>query len=155
MINQHHLREYIIQPTLTYLGLYNPSAEELLMLTAATESRLGFYLHQVEGPAIGIFQVEPATHDDIWANFLSYRSSLCYRINNLVPQERRRQASQMAGNLYYATAIARVHYLRDPEPFPEADDIRGLAETWKRVFNTHPGSGTVNKAIDNYRELVE
>ena len=41
--------------------------------TAAVESRMGTYLRQIGGPALGIWQVEPATHLDCWDNWLDYR----------------------------------------------------------------------------------
>ena len=63
-IDAQQFREEIVRPVLEHLdaadpGIDSPNAEELLMLTAATESQLGRYLRQVRGPAIGVFQVEP------------------------------------------------------------------------------------------------
>lgn len=56
----------LITHVLKKYDLYSVDAVELLMLTAATESNLGYYLKQVGGgPALGIFQCEPNTYD--WA----------------------------------------------------------------------------------------
>lgn len=143
------LREYIIRPTLRRLGLYSEAAEELLMLTAATESLCGRYLHQVGGPALGVFQMEPATCRDIWDNYLRYKGPLAddIRLMGEGPET-------LPGNLYYAAAMARVHYLRVPQALPSAMDEWGLAQYWKDHYNTHLGSGTVEKAVENYRRYA-
>lgn len=145
-IHAGQLREYIIRPTLKSMGLYSEAAEELLMLTAATESLCGRYLHQVGGPALGIYQMEPATCHDIYDNYLKYRPELAKKVALFGGSYR-----DLPGNLYYATAMARVHYLRRPEELPSAMDERGLAQFWKDHYNTHLGAGTVEKAIENYR----
>jgi hypothetical protein len=41
------------------------NAIQLLMGTAAQESHLGTYLKQINGPALGVFQMEPNTEIDI------------------------------------------------------------------------------------------
>ena len=143
------LREWIIRPTLKRIGHYSRSAEELLMLTAATESVMGKYIHQVGGPALGIYQMEPATARDIWANYLAYKRPLADEIRNWGEGP-----GPLPGNLYYATAMARVHYLRVPEGLPSAMDEWGLAKYWKDHYNTHLGKGTVEKAVEMYREYA-
>jgi len=65
------LLRQLIKRTLTPLNLYSADAEELLMATCAQESLLGKYRHQVNGPAIGIFQDEPGDFNDLWAHYLS------------------------------------------------------------------------------------
>lgn len=149
MIEPSQLREYVIRPVLKRLALHSRSAEELLMLTAAQESLLGRFLHQVNGPALGIFQMEPATHDDIWGNYLDYRQGLADSVRDYGWA-----ANHMVGNLNYACAMARIHYLRVPYALPQADDVQGMAEYWKRHYNTPQGHGTVKRAVDNYTRLV-
>lgn len=68
-----HLRDLIIRPTLVEMGHYSPAAEALLLGTAAHESHGGRYLSQIRGPARGIYQMEPATHDDLWRHYLPPR----------------------------------------------------------------------------------
>src|ERR1043166_5338472 len=69
-INPKHFRLYVVRPTLHNIDLWSVAAEELLMFTAAHESHMGEFLQQENGPAIGVFQVEPATHNWIWQDFL-------------------------------------------------------------------------------------
>lgn len=148
-IHPGQLREWVVRPVLHRLGLYSEAAEELLMLTAATESLCGKYLHQVGGPALGIYQMEPATHSDIWNNYLKYKGGLAPEVAKYG-----RSSADLAGNLYYATAMARIHYLRRPERLPSAIDIDGLAQYWKDHYNTYLGSGKVEKAIQNYQKYA-
>ena len=149
-IKAEHLRKYIIQPTLIKLGLYSRDAEELLIATAAHESHLGEYLHQEVGPALGIYQMEPSTYEDIFRNYLYYRKSLLVQIINIATY-----AEDLMGNLYYATAMARVHYLRVPEKLPKYDDIEAMSFYWKIYYNTEAGRGTEKQFIDDYRRYVE
>lgn len=156
-INADQLRHDVIRPTLKRIALYSKAAENLLMGTAAQESHLGTYLRQMGGgPAVGIFQMEPATHYDLWHNYLRYKVSLANEIRAIagVPLDRIPKAEAMVGNLYYATAMARIHYLRRPEALPLADNPVDLGEYWKRYFNTHLGRGTVDEFVHNYNRFV-
>jgi len=148
-IHPGHLREYVIRPVLKNLGLHSEAAEELLMLTAATESLCGKYIHQVGGPALGIFQMEPRTHDDIWEHFLRFKPGLSEQVKQYGCFSR-----ELPGNLYYACAMARTHYLRVPERLPSATDIDGLARYWKTHYNTHLGAGRPHEAVENYQRFA-
>lgn len=148
-----HFRECIVIPTLEYLDLYSPDAVELLMGTAAQESQLGVFLKQIKGPALGVYQMEPATYKDIMDNFLRYKPDLQVKVLELSgafplwPDE-------IKGNLYVATALARVHYLRVSTPLPDAKDIVGMARYWKNYYNTSKGRGTTFEFVRNYKRYV-
>lgn len=150
-------RKYVLVPTLEKIGLYSEPAEELLFGTACQESHLE-YLHQLGGgPAIGIYQMEPATHNDIWMNYLNYQTAISSQIikTEIPGMYQSNNAQEMAGNMYYATAMCRAHYLRVPEALPDASDVQGLAEYWKQHYNTHLGAGTVDEFIHNYERFKE
>lgn len=153
-IDPQQFRTHVVRPAIEALGLWSESAEALLMGTAAQESHLGRYLHQVGGgPALGPFQMEPATYRDIWANYLAYRRPLANAVHDLagvtVPN-----SEVMAYHLRYAAAMARIHYLRVPQRLPAADDIVGLAQYWKQHYNTPAGRGTVDEFVANYRRFL-
>ena len=151
-IEHEHLRKYVIRSTLKYLGLHSYAAEELLVGTAAAESQGGRFLHQVGGgPAVGIYQVEPATHDDIWENYLRYATGLADAVRTMCNTC---EADNMAGNLYYATAMARLHYYRVPTLLPPANDVNELARYWKQHYNTPQGKGTVRGFVDAYKRYT-
>ena len=142
MIDPQQFRDLVIGPSLRSIGLWSPSAEQLLLATAVVESGLRS-LKQIAGPALGVYQIEPRTHDDIWRNFLAYRRELASPVEELMAQANTPWFIQLVWNLAYATAMARLVYYRRPEPLPEADDLVGVAEYWKAHYNTVKGAGTV------------
>jgi len=65
----------IIKWTLEYLGMYSEDAAKLVYRTGMAES--GYRaLRQRGGPAVGFFQVEPATMIDTIENYVNYRPEL-------------------------------------------------------------------------------
>lgn len=151
-MNKDHLRE-LITLVLEELDLYSRDAVELLMLTAAQESRLGHYLKQLHrGPALGIFQMEPATESDIWLNYLRFRPDLQTRVSSMMGNTDWK-GLQMFGNLLYQIAMARVHYLRVSDPLPSRLDVKAMAKYYKDYYNTRLGKATASEAIKNYRRL--
>jgi hypothetical protein len=151
-IEKTQLRELITQ-VLRYLDPeipFSESAVELLMLTCAQESHLGTYIKQVgSGPARGIFQMEPNTERDLYANFLKLKPGLLAKIHAVTYDCSTPDDS--LGNLTYQIAMARVHYFRSPRPIPA--DLYGWAAEWKRHYNTPLGAGTEDEAINNYKRL--
>tara|TARA_R100000005_G_scaffold90372_2_gene61645 strand:- start:1261 stop:1719 length:459 start_codon:yes stop_codon:yes gene_type:complete len=143
-------RDLIIRPTLAALGMGGAAAENLLLGTALVES--GFrHLRQVRGPALGLYQCEPATYADILA-YVRARPGLLARLRPLIVGAELPDVSQIIWNLQYATAICRLHYWRVPAPIPE--DVAGQAAYWKRHYNTVHGRGTVEKYLQCARSLT-
>ncbi len=139
MIDPLQFRLLVIRPALVRLGLWSLAAERLLLGTALVESRLT-YLKQKPGPALGLYQMEPATHFDIWKTYLAYRPGLALKVKGLAVGLPR--AEQMVWNLFYATAMARLKYRRDRHALPGEHDLVGLGAYYKRVFNTYEGQGS-------------
>jgi hypothetical protein len=149
-MNIDQLRGLVIKPTLKHLGLWSPAAENLVLGTALVESKAE-YLQQINGPALGLWQMEPATHDDIWANFLHYRKDLAAKVAELTtPAEITGGATEMIGNLYYACAMCRLLYRRVRELLPDAKDAEGMASFYKRFYNTPLGKSSVEKALPHF-----
>ena len=146
-------RVEVVRPVLVHLGLHSAAAENLLVGTALHESGGLRWLRQLGGgPAFGVYQIEPSTHDDIWRNYLHFRPKLNDRVARLAAHQPTRP-EQLIPNLAYATAIARVHYLRVPARLPDAGDLGGLALYWKRHFNTPAGAGTAAGFVESYRRF--
>lgn len=169
MINAVQLREHIVRPTLQAMCLHSDAAENLVMGTAATESKLGTWIVQSGGgPALGIYQCEPATHIDLWQSWLRYRPEIANWLHDCVGNgwwdetaDRPRHGA-LVSDLRYATAICRLCYRRVSEPLPEADDWAALGRYWKRHYNTSRGKGTVehwmgavrDTGVADYRQLT-
>lgn len=147
--------EYVIEPALKHVGLYSKSAEQLLLGTACAESKLGTYLHQIKGPAMGVFQVEPLTHEDIWYNYINYRPELKRTIHRMVPDAmwdatyERPCHHMLIGDLKYAAVMARLVYRRSPMALPVEGQWGSAAQMWKSVYNTHLGAGTELHFMDS------
>ena len=146
----------MIKPTLEKIGLYSEAATQLLLGTACVESKLGHYLKQINGPALGIYQIEPDTHKDVWENYLSYRNTLMHKVLALTSNELgwQQKAPELVSNLAYQTAIARVIYYRAKAPLPDMDDIDAMASYWKTYYNTALGKGTEEKFIESFKQLA-
>lgn len=151
-IDPRHLREHVIVPALQAIDLYSPTAADLVLGTACQESQCGHYLTQLgAGPARGIFQMEPATHDDIWQNFVAYKPYLREGLKGISLTQ---EADEMRWNLLYAAAMCRVHYFRVKAALPIVGNLRGQASYWKRFYNTEAGKGTVQEYIENWRRYA-
>ena len=142
-------RMFIIRAPLQAHNL-GPSqaAEELLLMTAAQETHLGRWVKQEGGgPAVGVYQMEPATFRDnlAWArgNFVTKAIFTDYD-----------DPEMMVWHWDFATVMARVHYLRVREALPAWDDRKGLAEYYKKYWNTYLGKATVPEAMANYERYV-
>jgi hypothetical protein len=134
-------RNCVIYPALNHIGLWSRAAERLLLATALVETDLAELKQRNHGPALGVYQIEPDTHDDIMMNFLAYRPRLAALVERIAAKAPRLE--QLQWNLAYATAMARLVYYRRPEPLPDVDDIQGMADYWKQHYNTEKGAGTV------------
>lgn len=152
MIDPKEFRQTIIWPALQWLSpdvSYSVDAANLLLGTALQESLLK-HTRQVGGPALGYFQMEPNTHDDIWLNFLKYRRPLAQKIVDLIGGEP--TAELLETDHLYAAAMCRVHYLRCPEPIPSA--LADQAALWKLRYNTPLGAGTEREYMDKWQRYV-
>ncbi len=150
-IDAGQLRTLVVRPALKEIGLHTPAAENLVMGTAAQESNLR-YIHQVKGPALGLFQMEPATYKDIWARWLSGHPDIAEKLRQLAgqPDSGVPDPEVMVWNLKFAAAMCRVFYRRIAEPLPQAGDVAGMASYWKRYYNTSLGKGKPEQFAKNY-----
>lgn len=156
MFTAQELYDDVVDPVLTLMSTLVPSRDQaspLLIGTSAVESKLGTYRRQLgDGPAQGIWQMEPATEHDIWQNFLAYNRKLADMVKSFrvdyTPEE-------MVWNDHYACAMARVFYYRIKAPLPAVGDLEGQARCWKQYYNTPLGAGTPEKYIESWKLLVE
>jgi hypothetical protein len=126
-----------------YLGY--PSAVNILLGTAAQESGFGTFLRQTGGgPALGAFQIEKATFIDIKRRF-----------GQRFPEIKGFIFEQLEYDLRASIIMARLKYFSIPQALPDADDIKALAEYWKKYYNTPEGSGTVNEFLTNWMKYCD
>lgn len=93
-----------IRPALVSLMAGGLASEKLLLGTAIQESLLIHRQQLGGGPALGLFQMETATHDDCWNNFLKFRVQLANRVKQILDPGQEAQAAVMKMNDRYAAA---------------------------------------------------
>ena len=133
--------EVVIRPALLAIGLHSAAAEELLLGTALVESQLVHREQLAGGPALGLFQMEPRTHDDIWRHYLRYRTKLARKVDALLSRPGADRPAELLAHERYAAAMVRIHYKRVAEALPSAGDTAGMTRYWKRYYNTRRGKG--------------
>lgn len=154
MIKADHLRDLIIKPALAKLQLYSPNDVELLMFTCATESRGGYFLKQEAGPALGIYQMEPATYNDIWQNYIKLKSTLAAMLAENFGCLRMPSEDRLIYDLEYATVMCRIHYMRNHEVIPDHDKTEMIWSYYKRYFNSSLGGAIKDLSIAAYHEFI-
>lgn len=143
--------KHVIIPSLEALneGLIFPnkskkqfiSEEDILLLlgTATIESNCGQYLVQKNGPALGIYQIEPATYNWIKKR-LSLKNSKIYDNDKLIT------------DLVFSTIICRMIYWYKT-PFPLPTTPIEIADYYKRYYNTIKGKTKIEYAIEVFKKL--
>lgn len=157
-MNAQQLLDYIIKPTHEYMGGNYASKESsfLSLCTAAIESNCGEYIKQINGPALGPWQMEPDTHDDVWQNCDNLSNNplpLAYRVKQLQLSPDNNPLNDLVVSPMYSCAMARLKYSMDPHPLPKLSgnkdlDCINFFEYYKRVYNTELGASTYQKWVN-------
>ena len=155
MFNCSQFRSLIVEPVLSKLQIYSSDAEELLIFTCGAESLGGHYLAQVKGPALGVYQMEPGTHTDIWINYIRARNQLATLMAMHFNCNKIPEPSRLIYDLHYATAMSRIHYLRMPGLLPKANDVEGMWEYYKKYYNTEKGKAKKDESIKKYADFIK
>jgi len=131
----------LIEDTLESRNL-DKRATLLLHFTMGVESLFKHRQQIGGGPALGLLQMEPATHGDLFNSYLNYTSE---------PLDDR-GAYTLKTDDRYAILCAYFQYSRYINRWPE--DIKGAAHVWKYYWNTFLGAGNIKDAIDKYNNLL-
>ncbi len=154
MLDCSQFRSLIVEPVLSKLRVYSKSAEELLVFTCAAESLGGTLLQQVKGPALGIFQMEPNTYTDIWVNYIRNRNQMATLMALHFGCAKIPEVERLIYDLHFATAMARIHYLRMPGKLPEPKDVDGIWDYYKKYYNTEKGKAKKEDSIKKYQDFI-
>jgi hypothetical protein len=143
-----------IRPALSALGTGGLAEEQLLLGTAIQESLLIHRQQLGGGPALGLFQMETATHDDCWKNYLDFRAAFASKVKHTLKPGEEPVADTMKVNDCYAAAMCRIRYLRAPGALPVADDTGAIANYWKQHYNTPQGKGKPEEFLEKWPQYV-
>lgn len=154
MLNTEQLKEFVIKPVLNDIKLYSENAVQLLLFTCAVESDGGYYLKQLKGTALGIYQMEPLTYNDIWELYIKANPKILMLISQNFNMTRIPDAELMISDLRYATLMARLFYRRVPELLPDSKDIDGMWEYYKKYYNTPLGKAQKQPCLVKYYKFI-
>lgn len=159
MMNLDNMREFVIEPALVRLGWQARNRMQLVLGTGLIESGY-IYLDQTTpgpGPAYGPWQMEKATHDDLWRNYINFQPSALRDVLLTISGEKYGPPpiTVLHWNLMYGAAMCAVHYRRVKAALPEAGDFEGMSRYWKQWYNTPLGKGSVEKALPAFKRICE
>lgn len=158
--NVKQIRHLIVMPALMDMaastgqpGWGSKEAVELVMATGYAESRYEAIRQYARsdgrrGPARGMWQCEPATHRDYWRWIK--RRGLVEAVANACGYLGKDDEA-LTFDLRYQALMCRIHYRRIPTRLP--DTYAGMAEYWKKYYNTSAGSGTIGGFVAAHRQM--
>jgi hypothetical protein len=151
MLPSKQLRELVIQPALHSIGLWSQEAEDLLVIICAHESNGGDYLAQINGPALGVYQMEPGTYNFLWSKlrgtnekYMALGGKILFACHFMGKPD----STELIWNIKYATMMARVFFLFNKELIPT--EIQDLSRYAKKYWNTSKGKATPEKYESAY-----
>lgn len=158
-MNIGQIREYVIRPALQRIGMENEASVQLVYGTGLAESSYNAVDQTTPGPgpAYGPWQMEEATHFDLWTNYLpglsaDLRATLIQMAGfnaGVSPP-----VTALHGNWFYAAAMCRLHYRRAPGALPAAGDAVAMAAYWKQWYNTPRGPHPAEWALPYFQQAV-
>jgi hypothetical protein len=155
----HDFRAYVVKPGLDVCESLGKVpcpvfTEHLLVATAAQETALGRWLHQAGGgPARSVYQIEPASLDDLDRGFISATprfKPLMDTVRLGVPL-----GEQIMWDLRLATVIARLFYFRVREPLPQETTTESLWHYYKTYWNTKAGAATRDSFVNSLHAYTD
>lgn len=133
---RHWCTEFLLE-----FGMHSDHCVEILAMICAHESLGGKYRRQIGGgPALGVYQMEPATHDSIW----NHSDTIHGKALKLGIK---RDLSKLEFDDRYATFVARCYLAMDKNPLPKTPEA--MAEYCKSYWN-RTGKATPQKYLDDY-----
>ncbi len=134
--------KHLCTETLLDWGLHSDHCVELLAMICAHESLGGKHRRQIGGgPALGIFQIEPVTHNSVWDNSDSIRA-----------RAKRYGITEDVGRLEtddrYSIWVARHYLAMDKNPLPKTPEA--MAAYCKSYWN-RTGKATPEKYLNDWQ----
>ena len=151
-MNKKQLTDLVIIPTLKEIpGGYSESAVMAIQMIIAHESVGGKYLAQTNGPALGIIQMEPATHLDVWKHGDSIKVNA--RMLGIITSESSYTPSpnKLVSDLRYNVFMARQKLFMDKGRLP--GNAHDMAIYLKKNWNGD-GKATPEKYLNDFAGWV-
>lgn len=154
-LSYHDVRTFWLQPALKILRAsplgvhYDCASENVLRLLGGTgflETRYQALQQYGGGPALGFWQMEPATFSDNLAWLKRAAPDVAEQIQD---------ASDMAEQPVTGALMCRVHYMRKPFSFPAGLITRSaIAGIHKQFYNTALGAADPTKNTEILKGFI-
>jgi hypothetical protein len=133
-------------------GLTDESELAVTMIIAH-ESKRGEYIHQIKGPALGLIQMEPFTHDDTWKHADSIWHN-AMNIGIITPQQKASgihpPADRLIYDLKYNVFMARQRLFMKPGALPS--DLVSMSMYLKKHWNSTLGKASGRSYLTDYEK---
>lgn len=164
-MNAQQLHDCIIKPTHKFMGGKYESVESnfLSLCTTAIESDCGKFNKQINGPALSWWQIEPATHTDIWTNCDALKDQDFARLILLLAGGHDSYSHDiLLKSPMYACAMARLKYSMTPKALPAYNGGTDLdLDMFYRYYKTyyhgvdHNGNELGKSTFSKWRSAIE
>ena len=156
-LNLTQLKYDVVEPALCAIGMNSTAALNLVTGTALAESGAVFVKQENGGPALGLWQVEPATEIDCWDNFLGFNTALAAQVKTLLQPYNTvaQRTAQLVANLGYGAAVCRLRYRRARPPLPAWNDAAGMAAYHKQIYNTALGAANAATNTPLFQQAID
>jgi len=141
-IEAKQVLDLIIRPTLNLLEMQSLSAQKLMLITGMLETGFDYLKQHPEGPALGWWQMEPATFFHL-CSYIRRKKALHQKVLSIIFTDMLLPFEALVWNLRYACILARIQYWQHEEPLPAHTDMNGLASYYLKYYN---GGGKGTKA---------
>lgn len=154
MFDVNQFRQNIVLPVLHDLQMYTKELSELIVFTCAVESAGGTYVKQLNGPAVGIYQIEPNSYTDLWVNFIIRQPFIVNLLTLNFAVHRMPPADALITDLRLATAMCALFYKRHKVIIPSTE-VEELWELYKKYYNTELGKAEHDASLKAYAKFVK
>ena len=124
--------------------------------TAAQETQLGrLGRRQEDGPAIDLYQLEPATAANLWPYAQGRFGSALTTIGIVMPASLDAALQLAIADDQFATWLMRAYYWRVPASLPNLVTFGNLWNWYKTFWNTAAGAATAVEFSDNLAAFTD
>ena len=145
-MEKSQLLKMVIEPELKNMGLYTKKWAEFILMIIAHESMQGRYISQVKGPALGLSQMEPFTHNAVVSYLKDRRPEMVHYMHK---NHGGFNCEKLVYDLRYMVAMSRLFFIRFPERLPD-ENLESMSEYAKFRWNTELGAAKPRDYLEAY-----
>ena len=154
-MNKQQLTDLVIIPTLKEIPHgYSEQSVMASQMIVGHESSGGEYIAQTKGPALGVIQMEPMTHDDTWLHGDSiWKNAVLLGIITKYQRimKKHPKSERLIYDLRYNVFMLRQKLFMDDEALP--NNAKDMAVYLKKNWNGD-GKATPEKYHDDFEGWV-